>query len=48
MGFFYCVITYRIQGKQPENLPLWYIDYFQLKLLKQPVQEGHTDPPLSL
>lgn len=26
--------------------PKWHIDYFELKLLvKQPVQEGHADPP---
>lgn len=29
-------------------MPLWHIDYFELKLLeKQPVQEGHFDSPLS-
>lgn len=27
---------------------LWYIDSFELKLvMKQPMQEGHADPPLS-
>lgn len=26
---------------------IWHNDYFELKVLeKQPVQEGHTDPPL--
>lgn len=29
-------------------MPLWNIDYFQLKLLeKQPMQEGHFNSPLS-
>ena len=32
----------------PQNVPLWHIDHFELKLLKkQPAQEGHSDPPLS-
>ena len=36
-----------VQGKTAQNMPLWHIDYFELKLLKkQPVQEGHVDPPL--
>ena len=30
-------------------MPQWHIDYFELKLLqKQPGQEGHFDPPVSL
>lgn len=30
-----------------QNLPQWRVDYFDLKLLKkQPMQEGHSDPPL--
>ena len=33
----------------PQNMPQWHIDYFELKLLqKQPGQEGHFDPPVSL
>lgn len=35
-------------SKPPQNMPLLYIDYFELKLLeKQPVQEGHSDSSLS-
>ena len=31
------------------NMLFWYIDYFELKLLKkQLMQEGHFDPHLSL
>ena len=26
------------QGKPPQNMPQWHIDYFELKLLKQPNQ----------
>lgn len=30
-------------------MPLWYLDYFELKVLdKQQVQEGHSDPFSSL
>lgn len=33
---------------QPQNMPFWYIGYFELKLLKkQLVQERLSDPPLS-
>lgn len=36
------------QGRLPQNLPPWHIDYFKLKLLeKQPVQERQFDLPLS-
>ena len=32
-----------------QNMSLWHIDYFGLKALKkQPVQERHSCPPLSL
>lgn len=37
------------QNMPPLNISLWHIDYFELKLSeKQPGQEGHSDPPLSL
>ena len=37
------------QGKVIQNMPQCRIDYFELKLLKkQPVQEGHLDPLVSL
>ena len=36
-------------GQAILNTPLWHTDYFELKLLKkQLMQEGHSDPPLSL
>ena len=36
-----------VRGRPPPNMPLWHIDYFELKFLgKQPVRE-HADPPLS-
>lgn len=35
-----------VQNRSPQNLPLWHIDYFKLKVLKQLLQEGHSDPPL--
>lgn len=36
------------QNMPPPNVSLWYIDYFEVKLLmKQPMQEGHSDPRLS-
>ena len=34
-----------IQDKAAQIMPLWHIDCFKLKL-GQPVQEGHSDPPL--
>ena len=35
------------QDRQPQNMPQWHIDYFELEFLKkQPMQEGHSDPPL--
>ena len=34
-----------IQDKTAQIMPLWHIDSFKLKL-GQPVQEGHSDPPL--
>ena len=35
-------------GHAAPNMPLWHIDYFELKLLKkQLVQEKHSEPPLS-
>lgn len=35
------------QNMLPQNMSLWHIGYFELKLLKkQPVQEGYF-PPLS-
>lgn len=38
----------RAQSRLPQNTPHWHIDSFDLKLLdNQPVQEGHTDTPLS-
>ena len=34
------------QGRPPQNMPQWHIDYFELKLLKKrSMQEGHSDPP---
>lgn len=37
-----------IHGKQSPNISQWHTDYFEFKVLeKQPVQEGHLDPPLS-
>ena len=39
----------RVQSKLPPNMPLWPIDYFELKLFeKQLVQEWCSDTPLSL
>ena len=36
------------QGRLPQNMLLWHLDYFELKLLKkQPVQKGDPDTPLS-
>ena len=36
------------QNMSFQNIPLWHIDYFELKELeKQLVQEGHPDPPWS-
>lgn len=29
----------------PPEMPLWHTGYFALKLLKQPAQEGHSNPP---
>ena len=38
----------RLQVRPPQNRPFWHINYLELKLLKkQPVQEGHSDLPLS-
>lgn len=35
------------QAGHPQNVPRCFVAYFELKLLKkQPVQEGHSDPPL--
>ena len=40
--------TNRVQSKLPANMPLWPIDYFELKLFeKQLVQEWCSDTPLS-
>lgn len=34
------------QGGPPQNVPQWYTDSFELKLLKKwPMQEGYSDPP---
>ena len=36
------------QNISPQSMPLWYTDYFELKLLeKQMVQERPSDPSLS-
>lgn len=33
---------------QPQNMSLWHIGYFKLKLLeKKPIHKGHSDPSLS-
>lgn len=32
-----------VQGRHPPNVPQWYINYIELKLLKeQLMQEGHS------
>ena len=37
-----------VQNMSPQNMSLWHVDYFELKVLeKQLVQEGPSDPPLS-
>ena len=35
-------------GKATQNMTEWYIDYFELKLLKWPMQEIHSDPRFCL
>ena len=36
------------QGRLPQNISQWHIDYFEFSCLKiQPVQEGQVDSPLS-
>ena len=38
-----------IQDRLPLNVPQWYTDYFELKLLqKRPTQKGCSDPSLCL
>lgn len=37
------------QGRLPQNMPLWHIGQFEIKLFKkQLVQGGHSESPLSL
>lgn len=36
-----------VQGRPSQNVPLWQIDYFELKLHKKELmQGGHPDGPL--
>lgn len=47
--FLFLFVDDGVQGRLPPNMPLWTIDYFELKLpKKQPIQKGNSDPPLSL
>lgn len=37
-----------VQDSSPQNMSLWHIGHFELKLLKKyPVPEGYSDLPLS-
>lgn len=36
------------QGRLPQNMLIWHIDYFKLKLLEKPPVQGHSDPFLRL
>lgn len=36
-----------VQGRLPPNMPLWQIDYFELKACEKQRILGHSDPLLA-
>ena len=43
------VVDDRVEGRPPQDVPLWYADYFKLKTMKaQKTQEEHLTFPLKL
>lgn len=42
--YFYSAAT-GAKGGQPPNVPLWHIDYFELKLTEKKQVQRNSDPP---